>query len=362
MVYVHGGSFDLGCSAGFQGGGGLAVGNLAAEQGVVVMTMDYRLGPLGFLSLPELRAEDPAHPSAGNYGIEDQIAALQWVKQNAAAFGGDPTNVTIFGESAGGISMYVHLASPKSAGLFQRVIVSDGYSAYNDLFALNQATADQAGAAFVSPFDCNPGELLSCLRGTSVADLIASEGSYSIAPYGYSWLPVVDGFVLPADPAVLLGAGTFNKVPTLFQVATNQPNNSDNLSCPTLHSARACASAGVPTFLTNLTYAFNDPPDLPTVPYDGEQTLFVFDNAANTGISFTPQEQLLGQQIRAYWASMAATGNPNGGGRFPWPAFDLSTEQNLVLDTTLTTQTALRVGAICGLPAQDGGTSDAASE
>jgi para-nitrobenzyl esterase len=358
MVYVHGGGFNAGCGLGQDGS------NLAAEQNVVVVTMDYRLGPLGFLSLPALRSEDPSYPSSGNYGLSDQIAALQWVQQNAAAFGGDPANVTIFGESAGGISMYVHLTSPKSSGLFQRVIVSEGYSnagqGLPNVFASTEAMADQNSASFVAATPCaGSSQPLTCLRGASVLSLVDADGAA-----GLPWPPVVDNFLLPADPATLLAEGTFNKVPIVFQVA-NQASNSDAhvqyLSCPTLSSALDCASAGVPTFVADLTYAFNTP-GVPNVPFDGEQTLFVFDEAAAWGISFTPQEQLLGQQMRAYWASMAATGNPNGGGRFPWPAFNLTTEQDLVLDTTLSTEAALGVGPSCGLHPVDGGASDAANE
>ncbi|MBP6729758.1 MAG: carboxylesterase family protein, partial [Microthrixaceae bacterium] len=122
MVFLHGGAF-----VGGSGGQINYDGQRLSESGrVIVVTINYRLGPLGFLSHPALAAEDPAHATSGMYGLEDQTAALAWVKANAAAFGGDPGNVTIFGESAGGISACLHLVMPASAGLFDRAIIESG--------------------------------------------------------------------------------------------------------------------------------------------------------------------------------------------------------------------------------------------
>src|SRR4029079_18541009 len=113
LVWIHGGAFEMG-----SGGEADYDGQVLSETaGAVVVTLNYRLGPLGFLALPELESEDPEHPSTGGYGLEDQRAALEWVKANIAAFSGDPGNVTMFGESAGGISTCFHLVSPRSKGL-----------------------------------------------------------------------------------------------------------------------------------------------------------------------------------------------------------------------------------------------------
>ena len=120
MVWIHGGGFDhgTGAASGYDGE------NLASK-GAVVVTINYRLGIFGFLALPELTAESPHH-SSGNYGLLDQIAALEWVQRNIAAFGGDPTRVTIFGESAGAESASVLMASPLANGLFTRAIAESG--------------------------------------------------------------------------------------------------------------------------------------------------------------------------------------------------------------------------------------------
>ena len=120
MVWIHGGGFR----AGF-GGEERHNGARLAQKGAVVVTLNYRLGPLGFLAHPALAAESPRH-SSGNYGLLDQIAALQWVRRNISRFGGDPARVTVFGESAGGMSVGALIASPLAKGLFHRAILESG--------------------------------------------------------------------------------------------------------------------------------------------------------------------------------------------------------------------------------------------
>ena len=221
MVFVHGGAFVIGAaSSGLYDGA-----KLASATGAIVVTINYRLGPFGFLSDAELRAEDPAHPSAGNYAIEDQIAALQWVKTNAASFGGDPANVTIFGESAGGTSMLVHLASPKSRGLFERAIVESAWTPYGGC-AIPMATADQQGDAFATALGCTDSATrLACLRGKSPDDVLAAlplKAQGAIGTQGADWLPVIEGDVLPDEPLKLLAAGSFARVPVVIGNNTNE--------------------------------------------------------------------------------------------------------------------------------------------
>ena len=128
-------------------------GEALAQKGVVLVTVNYRLGVLGFLALPELSAESPQHAS-GNYGLLDQIEALKWLRRNIAAFGGDPGNVTIFGQSAGGISVFFLLTSPLAKGLFQRVI---GQSGSGFLAVGPRATlVSSSNAAFSSPQPAMP--------------------------------------------------------------------------------------------------------------------------------------------------------------------------------------------------------------
>ncbi len=197
MVYIHGGSFVTGESDDYD------PQKLVAE-GVVVVTINYRLGSLGFFADAALTAESP-DATSGNYGLMDQQEALRWVRRNIAAFGGDPDNVTVFGESAGGLSVHAHLASPRSHGLFQRAIAESG--AYS-LTQPTLATAEGQGAAFATAVGC--GQDAACLRAVPVATLLANQ---STSPTAY--MPNVDGKVLPATIGTAFATGQFNKVPVI---------------------------------------------------------------------------------------------------------------------------------------------------
>jgi para-nitrobenzyl esterase len=198
MVYIHGGAFQTGESDDYGP-------RKLVDQGVVVVTINYRLGSLGFLANPTLTAESPEGTS-GNYGIMDQQAALRWVRRNIAAFGGDPGNVTIFGESAGGMSVHTHLASPKSQGLFQRAIAESGS------YSLTQATlaaAESAGTAFATAVGCSNQDA-ACLRAVPVATLLANQSLSATA-----YLPNVDGTILTQSVGTAFSSGQFNRVPVI---------------------------------------------------------------------------------------------------------------------------------------------------
>jgi para-nitrobenzyl esterase len=205
MVWIHGGAFTLGESDDYD------PTNLVA-QGVLVVTINYRLGALGFLAHPAFAAEatdpdrddDPDH-AAGNYGLMDQQAALKWVRQNIAAFGGDPDNVTIFGESAGGLSVLSQLASPAAKGLFHKAIVESG--AYR-LTLPTLAVAEAQGTAYATSEGCTD-QTAACLRALTVAEVLARE---SVAA-GY--VPNLDGEFLPLSPGTAFATGKFNRVPVI---------------------------------------------------------------------------------------------------------------------------------------------------
>jgi len=166
LVWIHGGGYILG-----SGGDGAYDGQAFSETThSVVVTINYRLGPFGFLAMPELKQEDPALPSSGNYGLQDQRAALAWVKANAAVFGGDPERITIFGESAGGASVCQHMASPASAGLFARAIIESGPC---DLIS-EEADAFAQGADFAAALGCSGADMLGCLRAKSTEQVITA--------------------------------------------------------------------------------------------------------------------------------------------------------------------------------------------
>jgi para-nitrobenzyl esterase len=195
LVWIHGGRFTLGAGRDYDGT------KLAAE-GLVVVTINHRLGAFGFLAHPAL-ATEPGGPS-GNYGLMDQQATLRWVQGNIGRFGGDPHNVTIAGQSSGGTSVLAHMISRGSRGLFHRAIVQSGS------FALTQqslAAAQADGEAFAAKAGC-PDQTADCLRRLPVADLVSNFPGAAIPG-------VVDGAVLEESVGTALAAGRFARVPIL---------------------------------------------------------------------------------------------------------------------------------------------------
>jgi para-nitrobenzyl esterase len=386
MVFVHGGGYVYGSGAYPLYDGT----NLADTTGNIVVTIDYRLGPFGFLSNPALRDEDP-HQSAGDYGILDQIAAFQWVKDNIAAFGGDSQNVTIFGESAGGSSMFIHLASPLSKGLFEHVTIESGWAPYNKA-ALSQSAGDTQGAAFAKAVGCtDDSKLLSCLRGKSASAILAQVPSILqlTVTGGFSWLPVVDGYAIPKEPVTAITAGKFNRVPTLLGnnanegrlfLFTDPPKNQtaylaleeglvpghgadivaeypvsayggsyldasaaaltdSQFLCPTRNVARGLVTAGVPTYRYDFVHAINFLVS-GLGAFHGSELLFVFGNPLE-GVKLQPDEEALSNAMMGYWGTMAASGDPNGNGRFEWPKYALPVGPEIVLDLKESTETEL---------------------
>lgn len=211
MVWIHGGAFYYGASAGHD------PASLVA-QGVVVVTINYRLGALGFMAHPALSAEQGGH--SGNYGLMDQQAALRWVQANIDKFGGDKNNVTIFGESAGGFSVLSHLAAPESAGLFHKVIVMSGTyrmgATSQDTLAAAQTKGQTIATAAVNevtgaggaPCDTNT---VACLRSLPASALLTAQ----MAAYPRGPAPSVDGRVLDASVRAKVHAGTVPPVPVI---------------------------------------------------------------------------------------------------------------------------------------------------
>ena len=228
MFWIHGGAYQMGA-----GGLPLYDGEKLAKKGVVVVTINYRLGPFGFLAHPLLTEESP-NSSSGNYGMLDQQAALQWVKRNIAAFGGDPAKVTIFGESAGAMSVLNQLVSPLSAGLFQKAISES--TLFVDRGLLMHATrplteAEGIGEQYAAEMGCagapdvlvamrakTADELLGIPQGKT-ADLqssikaITTPGLFIMDP---KFVPVVDGWVLPEEPGAMVAGGKQHNVPLLI--------------------------------------------------------------------------------------------------------------------------------------------------
>ena len=369
MVWVHGGSFDTGTGNLYDGS------KLARENGVVVVSLNYRLGPLGFLAAPALGAD-----GTGNYGLMDVQAALRWVKHNIAGFGGDPGNVTAFGESAGGIILCDLLTSPLSAGLFDKVILQSGPCAVG-VSGMPLAQALEVGAQYTRALNCpNWDSGAECLRGKSVGELMDVRVPGSRPPNAVALPPIWGDAVLPREPYGAYAAGQFLKVPALIGgnrdegsvftaylagndqamstplylalVASLSPRQSlrvlaqypptarattglsaaalvtDGLfACPVSSVAQKLARA-VPTY----AYEFSDPQAVteltPTrsVPnlgaYHASELVYVFGTPL-TGLAdpaaFSPAQQTLSRQIGQYWTNFARTGNPNGAGLPIWP-------------------------------------------
>lgn len=197
LVWIHGGAFFLGRSNNY-------LPDRFVERGVVVVTLNYRLGALGLLAHPAL---NDAEGRSGNYALQDQQLALKWVQRNIAAFGGDPRQVTLAGQSAGGASVLAHIASPQARGLFRAAIVQSG------AYLPRQPTGAQAqaiGTATAATLGCpNDAHAATCLRALPVATIIAKQ------PTGAGYAPNVDGRLLTQTTHAAFAAGQFNKVPLL---------------------------------------------------------------------------------------------------------------------------------------------------
>jgi para-nitrobenzyl esterase len=194
MVWIHGGALVTGESDDY-------LPTKLVQDGVTVVTINYRLGALGFLAHPALA---DAKDQSGDYGLMDQQAALRWVQHNIASFGGDPRNVTVFGESAGGLSTLSQVASPQARGLFEKAIVESG--SYN-LTQASLSSAESAGEAFATKAGC-VSQTAACLRSLPVSTILASEDAA-----GYT--PNINSEVLPESLGTAFATGNFNRVPII---------------------------------------------------------------------------------------------------------------------------------------------------
>src|SRR5437870_7272066 len=225
MVWIHGGALTRG-----SGVNGVYCGNALAKKGVVLVTINYRLGPLGYLAHPELTSESPQHAS-GNYGVLDQIAALKWVQKNIAAFGGDPHRVTIFGESAGSWSVNILVASPLAKGLFHRAIGESGgifnWRAYLKEDRDRVQSAEKVGAAFAKAAGADSIKALRALPAEKIVAIFNDD------PEGrkFRTQPNVDGWVLPDEVRNIFAQGKHNDVPVI--VGSNA-NEMTTLTAPAL--------------------------------------------------------------------------------------------------------------------------------
>jgi para-nitrobenzyl esterase len=367
MVWIHGG--------GFVNGSGTALlydGAALARQGVVVVNLNYRLGRLGFFAHQALTKETPNGP-LGNYGLMDQIAALQWVQRNIAAFGGDPKDVTIFGESAGGIAVNRLMTAPPAQGLFVKAIVESGVgrevsAPLHAASASGAPSAEDQGKAFAAKLGLTDATAAQ-LRAIP-ADRIIAAGDPDI---GKSELTIIDGVTQTMDVAEAFKAGREAKVPYL--VGSNSlefpipPSMIDGVMggiahfSPDQRKALEAVYGGADVYAAYIVtdvifaeparylaalHAANDQPAYlyrfsilsPTAPSflkgapHASERAYVFDNLDQEDWKTTPADEPLAATMSAYWVAFAKTGDPNGVGRPAWPAYSAAGDQ--LLDFTNT--------------------------
>ncbi len=215
MVWIHGGGFVNG-----SGAQSTYDGARFAAKGVVLVTVNYRLGPFGFFAHP-LLSKESSEGVSGNYGFLDQVAALRWVQRNAEAFGGDPANVTIFGESAGAVSVGLHLISPLSKGLFHRAIMQSG-SVFGDFRHLRESgerlpSMESEGERLARALNCDTqDDSLAALRAVPAERLLAvSKPAVGLFGKGLKLWPVIDGWAIPSAPSEILEEGGAHRVPVM---------------------------------------------------------------------------------------------------------------------------------------------------
>jgi para-nitrobenzyl esterase len=377
MVWIHGGGF-------LTGSGSLPTyegQNLAKKGNVVVVTINYRLGKFGFLAHPELTKESP-NKASGNYGLMDQVFALKWVRENIARFGGDPGNVTIFGESAGAVSVCALIASPLAKGLFHRAIAESG-GASNKLPYLNQdaqlPSAESKGVEFCRKLGVDEEEgAIALLRKKSWQEILEADDDRITLPG--STIPLcIDGYVLPATPLGIIESGKGADVP--FMLGTNKDEGTlfvsrvkidtlwklraalvlllgdktdealklygarddasakkafekilgDGFVVSTRRTARAHADAGRQTYLYHFTHSLPWADRMGLGSFHGFEIAYVFDNMPLTA-GFRAADRELSDKMIKCWTRFARTGNPSGEGIPEWPAYSTEKDQHMVFD------------------------------
>ncbi|XP_048211351.1 acylcarnitine hydrolase-like isoform X12 [Perognathus longimembris pacificus] len=379
MVWIHGGALVAGMASLYDGS------LLAATEDVVVVAIQYRLGVPGFFSTGDQHA-------TGNWGYLDQVAALRWVQQNIAHFGGNPDRVTIFGESAGGTSVSSHVVSPMSQGLFHGAIMESGVALLPDLISSSSDAVSSVVANLSACEQMDSEMLVRCLRAKSEEEMLAITKTFKIIP------GVVDGAFLPRHPKELLASADFHPVPSIIGVNNDEygwllpmlSGVSDTIKginrktlpavmqktvgimnlpaecadllmeeymgdtedpqalqaqfqemmgdfmfvMPALQVAHIQRSHGPVYF-----YEFQHPHGFmknlkpPHVRADhGDEVAFVFGSSfCGSNSHFSEEEELLSRRMMKYWANFARNGNPNSEDLLHWPMFDLN-EHYLQLD------------------------------
>jgi carboxylesterase type B len=364
-VWIYGGGFQQGSTA-----VPLYDGEGLAKKGLVVVTFNYRVGVFGFLAHPELTRES-AHQSSGNYALMDQIAALHWVQRNILKFGGDPNNVTIAGQSAGGSSVHDLTVSPLAHGLFQRAIVQSGGSTVNRGGLSNGpeslASAESKGGKFAEAKGVHS---LAELRSMSWQKLLEPVTAAAFQG-GFRFVPIVDGYVLPASFMSVIAEGKQNDAVTLtgsalgelggisgpqklvtlseFQARARQrfgdaadeflklyPATTDaeakaaqkqsavdqSLVAQYLWAQVRSKTAKTKVYEYLWDHTLPGPDSGKLGAFHSSELPYTLNNLHASDRPFTEDDQRIAAVMSSYWANFCATGDPNGNGLPPWPAVD----------------------------------------
>lgn len=381
MVWIHGGAFNFGSASQPE-----YDGKNLAQKGVVVVTLNYRIGPLGFLVHP-LLSKESANGSSGNYGLLDQIAALKWVQRNIAAFGGNPGRVTIFGQSAGSRSVLLQMISSLSAGLFHGAIAESGGpilgSEYlSPVYNGDMENVSKMGQQLASKLECDKAaDVLAAMRAKSPQDILqaANINPTIFGDPGLFFAPVFDGWVLPKDPLKAYLGGKQHDVPVITGSTLNEGNiyliREKDLSVEKYQSflesrfaentAKAFAmfpartakdvAPAIDKFVTVAVnahparlvaksmerkkskaylYQFTRFPNTVMArklgAHHGVELAYVFGNMA-VADGYDAVDMRLAQTVMDYWANFARSGNPNQQGLPDWPAYQSKSDLSLEL-------------------------------
>ncbi len=391
MVWIHGGGFVIGSSA-----KRVYAGESLAKKGVVVVTINYRLGPFGFLAHPALSAESP-NGASGNWGLMDQVHALKWVRANIAAFGGDPGNVTIFGESAGAVSVYCLMSSPLARGLFHRAIAQSG-AAPSRMAHLKErrgamVSAETLGEGVARRLGATKGtgaETLTAMREKSWREVLeASKSNLVIMPGSSSaMLLCVDGYVLPDTPGKIFTAGGQASVPLLAGSNADEGTiftrrmKVDSLAALKRHlrlklgpmtdkameiygatddasakraitemigdafvagarrAVRSQSRIQGRTYLYHFTRSTRWARRMGLGCFHGAEIPYVFGHLP--GRLYGEEDEKLSEKIMNYWVGFARSGDPNAVGAANWPAYSEKTDTHLELGVPVRTGKGLR--------------------